>query len=50
MVTVETLQAELDKYRKELAKLQANANALSGAIQAIEALIAKGKTNGGNPE
>ena len=47
MVTIETLQAEADKYRKELAQLQANANALSGAIQAIEVLISKEKESEG---
>ena len=41
MITVETLQAEVDKYRKEQLQMVANANALDGAIQAFEALISK---------
>lgn len=41
MIDRKTIEDRLAEFKSELAKLQANANALSGAIQFAEQLLAQ---------
>ena len=41
MVSKESLQTKLETFKSQLTQLQANSNALHGAIQVLEQLIAE---------